>query len=107
MRKNITGPLEIRGVTYKTSAAAARALGVSSQVVSKARRNGTLQNVALGIPSNLDGSSNRRETVILGVTYASRTDAALALDITATQLSIFLGVASHLNLDVSKETANV
>ena len=40
-------PVEIRGVTYESRAAAAKALGVSEQTVRRAVLRGTENNVAL------------------------------------------------------------
>lgn len=40
-------PITIRGVTYESRAAAAKALGVSHQTVNRAARRGTESSVAL------------------------------------------------------------
>jgi len=101
MRKNITGPVTIRATSYPSAAAASRALGVSRQTVISARANGTLDRCGLGLPGNLDGASNRKETRIKGATYESRLDAARALGLSLSQISTFLSVAEFLKIDVT------
>jgi DNA-binding XRE family transcriptional regulator len=99
MRKNITGPIVIRGARYDSaSAAAARDLGVSTQTVVNARQRGTLESVGLGLHGNRDGGSNRRPVTIQGHTYESRKDAARALGVSQSQLASFLSIAEHLKI---------
>ena len=98
MRKNVTGPVVIRGARYDSAAAAARDLGVSVQTVISARQRGTLESVGLGLHGNRGGGSNRRAVTIQGHTYESRKDAARALGVSISQLSTFLSVAEHLKI---------
>ena len=100
MRPYSTGPVIIRGTSYPSATAAARALGLSLQTVVNARALGTLDRCGLGISGNLDGDANRKETRINGRTYESRKDAARALGLSVSQLSTFLSVAEHLKIKV-------
>lgn len=98
MRKNLTGNVTIRGVTYDNATSAARALGVSKQTIVSARMGGKLDYVGLG-PRN--GGRNTRLCRIRGVNYSSRQDAAKALGVPLSYVSNFLNLAESLGIDVS------
>lgn len=70
-------PIEIHGVMYPSQKAAAEALGVSTSVIGRHKKNGTLYKVGA------EGSIEQRmkPTTIRGVTYESRSEAARALGV--------------------------
>ena len=77
--------VEIRGESFPTMAAAARAHGVTSNTVREARRTGTLDFVGLGaaaLREHAKGNSRASKAVTLGgVDYPSHGDAARALGV--------------------------
>jgi predicted DNA-binding protein (UPF0251 family) len=77
-------PVEIRGVAYESIGEAARALGVSQQAVSSARKRGRLQFVGLGLRGN---PSATKPITIQGVDYPSRTNAAEILGVSKSAIS--------------------
>lgn len=78
----------IRGVTYKSAAAASRALGVSKATIGEALRRNTLDNVGLGI--NHYPVWCCKEITIGGVTYSTQTEASRALKVNNADLSFYL-----------------
>jgi len=78
MGRTIYRDIEIRGVTYPTAPAAARALGVTPDTIRRARRNGTLHRVGLG-RVGVEPMPIR----IRGLDYADAHAAAVALGVTA------------------------
>lgn len=82
MPKTYSRPVTIRGVTYESGRAAAKALGVHPGVVSQARKHGWLDGVGLGVgkPITIDG-----------VTYKSGADAARAIGISESKISRLRG----------------
>ena len=99
MRKNKTGPVIIRGQEYPNLRQASIALGVSIQTVSQARKNNALDSVGLG---RGNGKRALKNTVINGVAYPSRKHAAEVLGLNYSQLSTFLTVAKHLNINITE-----
>ncbi|MBC6437127.1 MAG: hypothetical protein GDA52_03060 [Rhodobacteraceae bacterium] len=67
-------PITIRGVTYPSQAAAARALGVSTSSVARLARRGEPDSIGIGTKSG-------QPITIRGVTYPSQAAAARALGI--------------------------
>jgi hypothetical protein len=96
----MTKPVVIRGISYSSAKLAAIALGVSPQTIAIARQNNRLANVGLGLHGNVSGNSNRRETILCGIVYKSRADAASAIGVPLSQLSSFLTIAAKLGIDV-------
>ena len=82
-------PVTIRGVTYPTPKAAAKACGVRVGTIYAARQNGTLDRVGLG-PKWHTGAShhNAVEITIRGKTYPTIADAAADLGVSANAVRI-------------------
>ena len=85
----MTTPVTVRGVTYPSMTAAARALGVTKQAVSRALDKGTLDGVGFGRRCE---PTYTRPTIVCGVAYPSRRSAAAALGVRPSQLSAYFTV---------------
>ena len=85
-------PVTIRGVEYRSSLDAAKAIGVSVQTVRQAVSSGTLDNVGLGPRKLGDAPTYGRATNIANVLYPSRTAAAKALGVTISEISSYIKI---------------
>lgn len=87
-------PVQIRGVTYPSMAAAARAIGVHCSVVQKALESGRLETVGLRASQGerRKGNSNARRVplVAFGASFPSRVQAARALGVDKSTLTRWL-----------------
>lgn len=90
----MTRAVTIRGTVYPSQRAAADALGVKPATIAAARDAGTLDYVGLGpVSGERKARTSRRETIIGGEVYASRTAAAQALGLPLSAVSGYARVA--------------
>jgi hypothetical protein len=89
-------PVHIRGVTYPSLRAAAKALGVTVQAVWDSMRRGTLETCGLGYPNG----TNTKPIVINGTAYPSLQAVADAFGVTAQDFRVFIKVARKLGIDL-------
>jgi len=94
-------PVTIRGVTYPSISAAARAHGVRPSTIHSAMERGRLDYVGVG--SSKNGKWNGSPVVIRGVTYSSLREAARALGVSPQAVSTALMRGTADNVGLRKE----
>ena len=85
-------PVTIRGVTYRSQRAAARALGVSNQAITAAVKRGNPDSAGTSPRKKGGGPAYLKPLTLGGVYYPSRKAAADALCVEPTQISNYLRV---------------
>lgn len=80
-------PVTIRGVSYPSKRAAARALGHSAALICYHERRGTLDRIGVG-----PGVARRKPITIEGVEFESQSEAAACLDVNTYAISNYLSV---------------
>ena len=85
-------PVTIRGVTYRSQTAAARALGVSNQAITTAVKRGNPDSAGTSTRKKGGGPAYLKPITLGGVHYPSRKAAAEALGVESTQISNYLRV---------------
>ncbi len=88
-------PITIKGVEYPSLSAAAKVLGLSTQRVSEAMSNGTIDTLGVG-PGGVNPVWARKPVTIGDLEWPSRRDAALALKVSQAELSTFLAVRERI-----------
>lgn len=92
-----SGPITIRGVTYASAAAAARALGVTKRAVYAARDLGRLETVGIGSGNS---GARCRPVVLCGLAFPSITAAAQAVGADKKYISHRLATGAGLGADL-------